>query len=319
MREIVDAVLRLVRASILRTGLPVPAPRDVTYSWALGSGLPRRGRVYLYTGGLYQLAPYIRSSVRWIEMLYSMGRLGGLAARAGEALVGRVPLHLLSRPPRGEVERSRRILRGIARTLSKAVDGLAYVYEGDLYPGTIAYEYGLEDVFQVQAERVARALREAGVERVVTVDPHTTRILRAVIPRYVEGFSVEVESYLEVLDRLGWEPPRSGGFEAAIHDPCLYARFEGVVDQPRRLLSSAGLRLKEPPRSRRLTYCCGGPIEGIMPRLSKKIAATRAEELVKTSRTVLVMCPICLANLEPEVEARGGRVVDVAEVIAGEG
>jgi Fe-S oxidoreductase len=250
-----------------------------------------------------------------------MGRLGLAAMRIGEALVGRVPIHVFSRPPRAEVERSRRVLLGVSRMLAKALGGrLAYLYERDMYPGTIAYEYGLEDVFTVQAERVFKALREAGATKLVTVDPHTTRMLRSVYPKYLDGFDVEVKSYLEILDEEGFEPRKAPGApeEAAIHDPCLYARFEGVVEQPRRLLAKAGLRIREPPRSRALTYCCGGPIEGIMPRLAKKIASVRAEELTRTSKTVIVMCPLCAVNLAPEVGSRGGRLLDIGEILAGE-
>ncbi|MCE4612204.1 MAG: (Fe-S)-binding protein, partial [Desulfurococcales archaeon] len=301
MKDLVEATLRLVRVSLMRTGLPVPAPRDVTYSWARGSGLPRRGKVYLYTGGMYQLAPYIRSSVSFLERTYKLGRAGVLAARLGELVTGRLPLHLIMRPPRRDVERSNRILRGIVRLLSDRVEGLAYLYEKDLYPGTIAYEYGLDDVFEAQAKRVYKALKDAGAEKLVTVDPHTTRILRGAMSEYIEGFDVEVVNYLELLAEGGFTPSKKVEGEAVIHDPCLYARFEGIIDQPRKLLGKAGLRLREPPRSRRLTYCCGGPIEGIMPSLAKKIASTRASELLKVSKDVIVMCPICWVNLEPHI------------------
>ena len=59
--------LSLVRVAVDQTGLPVPAPRDVIYRWAfmISGQRPRTsGRVAFYTGGLYQLAPYIRASVR---------------------------------------------------------------------------------------------------------------------------------------------------------------------------------------------------------------------------------------------------------------
>jgi len=314
--ETIEITLRLVKASLLRTGLPVPAPRDVVYSWARGTGLPGRGETYIYTGGLYQLAPYIRANVEALEALRRVGVLWRLAGRLGEAAVGRLPLHLAFRPPKREVERARRVVRSIARMVASVSPGVAYLYERDLYPGTIAYEYGLDDVFQVQAMRVAKAVKSAGAKRLVTIDPHTTRILRSVIPEYVDGFDTEVVSYLELLDEAGYQPPRLKD-EAVIHDPCLYARFEGVVEQPRRLLERAGLRLKEPGRSRRLTYCCGGPIEGIMPELSKKIARVRAEELLRYSSKVLVLCPICYVNLEPQVRGRG-TVIDVAEYLSGE-
>ncbi len=309
-----DVILELIRASILRRGLPVPAPRDVIYRWAGPTSLPKRGRIHLYTGGLYQLAPYIKASV---ELLAKMSSLGPLrhALRFYIPLAGRLPDHILIRPSRREVIRSQLIVRNIARALSKTVEGLAYLHEEDLYSGVIAHDYGIEDAFGIQAERVWRAFKKNNVKRVVTIDPHTTRVLRDAYPRYVDGFDVEVKNYLEILGSSDYSASIPEG-EAVIHDPCLYARFEGIIDQPRELLRRGGVDVKEPVRSRKLTYCCGGPIEGLAPALSKKIARVRSEELLQVSKVIVTLCPICMNNLEPIVGARG-RVVDIGELLTG--
>jgi len=86
--------------------------------------------------------------------------------------------------------------------------------------------------------------------------------MRSVAPKYVDGYDLDVETYLEFLERRGVALKSSVG-EAVIHDPCFYARFEGVIEEPRSLAARSGLRLLEPPRARRMTYCCGGPVEGI--------------------------------------------------------
>ena len=48
--------------------------------------------------------------------------------------------------------------------------------------------------------------KKNGVEKIITVDPHTTHTLRTVFPEFVKGFDIEVKSYLEVLAESGMEP-----------------------------------------------------------------------------------------------------------------
>jgi len=307
-------VLGLIARQVSSTGLPVPVPRRVIYSWAEGLGIPSRDPrgVYLYTGGLYQLAPYIRRVVEMLSLLEG-SRLGSLALKlAGAAPVNRLPVHLLLRPDKGEVRYSRRVLRAVASLLKKAGVGYGYLYDLDHYSGTILYELGLEEEFALHASRVVESWRGLGVEKLVTVDPHTTHIARNVYPKFVDGYDIEVVNYLEVLEgRLGEARVRLQG-EYVIHDPCLYARFEGIIDQPRGMLGK-GLRLKEPPRTRRMTYCCGGPIEALFPSLAKKIAVTRLEELRRVSDKVVTLCPICRVNLASV--SKGGESIDDAAVL----
>lgn len=315
MRGRLSRLLGLVRASVASTGLPVPAPRDVIYRWALRGGVrpAPRGRVGFFTGGLYQLAPYIKASVAVMERLERLGLFEAGLSASRLAVRLRVA-GLLVRPPLREVERSEAIVSSVYRMASSAVDNLFYLYKRDLYSGVILYELGLEEDFARHARRLARAIEESGASELVTMDPHTTHILRSVMPRYVEGFGVPVRSYLEVLDEAGYEPPRLE-VEAVIHDACYYARFEGVIAEPRRLLGKA-LRLREPPRSGRRTFCCGGPLEAVSPALSRRIARLRIDELRRVSNTVVVACPICMINLESSAP-EGVRVVDAAEALKG--
>ncbi|KSW12212.1 hypothetical protein CF15_05500 [Pyrodictium occultum] len=304
------SVLSAIAETTLRTGLPVPAPREAVYRWAQPLGLPRNGRVYLYTGALYQLVPYIKA---YVSLLEQLGKGGSrLAKLASTRLAARVV-----RPDRRESELVEGILSSIARLLSRAGVEYAYLYEDDLYSGVLLYDLGLEEAFRKHAARVYEALRRRGAEKLITVDPHTTYVMRSVYPEYVEGFSIEVVNYLELLaERLGSKPARAPGSLGAmvIHDPCLYARALGIVEQPRRLLKAAGVEVLEPRRSGRMTYCCGGPVEALSPRLARRIAEARLRELREKSERVVTLCPICYANLSRV--ARDETIVDIALVLA---
>jgi Fe-S oxidoreductase len=170
-------------------------------------------------------------------------------------------------------------------------------------------------VFVAHAQYVYRNLRENGVKRVITVDPHTTNMLRTIYPKVVPGFDIEVRSYLEVLAEHPPAPVRKLDRTATIHDSCVYARSEGVVEQPRRLLAGGGVTLVEPELSGRLTFCCGGPLETLFPGKSADIARQRIEQLRSVDHRVVTACPLCLANLS-RVAPADMKIQDISEYLA---
>ena len=198
-----------------------------------------------------------------------------------------------------------KILENVAITLIKSGVSFNYVYENDAYSGALLYDLGLEEDFSMHAEGVFRKLKERGVEGVITIDPHTTHMMREVYPKFIDGYDLDVRNYLEILAEKGI----SGKLrkEVTIHDPCLFARYERIVEQPRRLLESIGVDVREPERCRNMTLCCGGPIESLSPRISREVASLRMEELAKYGKEVVTMCPICnlsLSKVKPDAELR---------------
>jgi Fe-S oxidoreductase len=141
-------------------------------------------------------------------------------------------------------------------------------------------------------------------------------VLRTVLPDIIDGFDIEVLSYLEVLATERPELMQSLDADVAVHDSCVYARFEGVIEQPRELLKAMGTSLREPDLRGKMTHCCGGPIESLFPTKARAIAEKRIEQLVATGAPEAVtMCPICLLNLR-EAAPQGFRVRDISEVLA---
>ena len=312
----VKEILLMMAEETRRRGLPVPVKPEIIHEWSEGLDLPREGDALLYTGGLYQLMPYINAMVRYLERLEG-SRASGLLLRAARRLKLTDLAGVFAKPSKAEVEYSRRVLRAIVELLAEAGVRIAYRPDVDGYSGVLLYDLGLEEVFQEHASRVYKALKGAGASLVVTVDPHTTHVLREVYPEYIDGFDLEVKSYLEVLDEKGYKPVSGRGEgELVIHDPCLYARGLGIIAQPRRLLAGAGYRVVEPKRSGRMTYCCGGPIESIAPRLSRTIAEARFRELRERGRRIVTLCPICYANLSRVAD--DAEVIDISLLLAGE-
>ncbi len=173
-----------------------------------------------------------------------------------------------------------------------------YLYEDDLYTGALTWDLGAEEVVAAHANLVYRTLKNHGVERVITIDPHTTNMLRSVYPRLVDDYELDVSSYLEVLCARGLSLRPSLSGEVALHDSCVFARFEDVIEQPRRLLAETGITIKEPEHSGLLTWCCGGPAESLYPKKALDQARRRVEQLRAVAPEVVTMCPLCLVNLQ---------------------
>ena len=291
--------------------LPVSARRATR--WARDLSLPRGGETVLYTGMMYQLVPYIERLVALEQRLDGtpLARLSGLARRVNR-LISLVPL--AARPSRAERAEADRVPARVARLLRAAGVEFGYLYEDDLYAGALAHDLGADSAVAAHARRVAAIFARYGVREVVTIDPHTTYMLRTVYPRLVSGFDVRVRSYLEVLAERGLPRAAPQAGRVVIHDSCLYARAENVIQAPHDLLAAAGLTVAEPGRTRERTWCCGGPAEALYPDKAAAVAASRVAQLRAVAPDCVTMCPICLVNLR---KAANGtlRLRDISEYL----
>jgi Fe-S oxidoreductase len=292
--------------------LPVPARRATR--WARRLGLPRGGETVLYTGMMYQLIPYIERLVALEQRIGDspLARLSGLARRANRLVNG---IALVARPPAAERAAWEQVPANVARLLRRAGVDFGYLYEEDLYAGALAWDLGADEAVAGHARRVAAIFRARGVREVITIDPHTTTMLRTVYPKLVPGYDVRVRSYLEVLAERGLPAAAPLRGRVVIHDSCVYARAENVIEAPRELLAAAGLTVGEPENARKQTWCCGGPAEALYPAKAAAVAARRVDQLRAVAPDCVTMCPICLINLR---KAAGGtmRVRDISDYLA---
>jgi len=164
--------------------------REMT-AWAKGLEIPAGGETVLYTGNMFQLIPSINSMSRqlakfensWITGYFNIGRAVNRVINLS-GLIGR------SDPAERKVYNQP--LRNIARLLRKAGVEFGYLYEKDLYSGALIYDEGLDDIFLSHARLVHRILKDNNVKQVITVDPHTTDILRNIYPKIIKDFDIKV-------------------------------------------------------------------------------------------------------------------------------
>jgi len=309
------AVIGLMVDNLMKRGSVLPLSRRRATAWARGLDIPEGGETVLYTGHMYQLMPIIAYMAKRLAALENsrITRLMGLG-RLANRVVGLS--HFMIGVKKSDRQAADRTLRSIAGLLRAAGVEFGYLYGRELYSGTLVYDQGVDDVLAVHAARVRDSLREAGVKRLITVDPHTTHMLRHVYPKVLGDFPVDVHSYLEVLSEKGLPLRHALGRSIVVHDSCVYARYEDTIDQPRKLLLEAGAAVKEPRMTRRQTHCCGGPIESLFPSRAHDIASKRAEQLSGFGCPVATMCPICLVNLRDSANGNGPAFRDIADILA---
>lgn len=303
---LVDNLLR--RGSVLRL-----SPRTVV-EWTRGLNIPKGGETVIYTGHMYQLIPAISALAAkmssfedsWITRFFGLGRFANRYVNLA---------WFMARTDSRETERYNEILRNMARLLQAAGIEFGYLYDEEMYSGALVHDEGVDDVFKRHARRVVEVFRRNGVRSVITVDPHTTNMLRSVYPEYCEGYDIEVRSYVEVLAEADIKVAKTLDHRVTIHDSCVYARYEDVVMEPRQLLTKAGATLCEPENAGKLTHCCGGPIESFFPGKARAIASKRMKQLAASGGDIVAMCPICLVNLRHASKDSGLEVTDISDVL----
>jgi Fe-S oxidoreductase len=155
-------------------------------------------------------------------------------------------------------ERLQESSRILARILRDAGVDFGLLYEAERNAGNDVRRTGEEGLFEMLAEHNIEVLRGAQFEEIFTTDPHTLNALRNEYPPL--GASYKVWHYTELLAQLlenGEIGVRPLGYRVTFHDPCYLARYNGVLDAPRRILRALGCELVEMPRHGADTFCCG--------------------------------------------------------------
>jgi len=299
-------IIELIADNVRKSRNPFGAPHFLINRWWKGLVLPQEGDGLLFTGLMYQSVPYIEMTTRYLER-YEDSPLEGYfkyGKYMPKFLTG-LGLALLS--SKKEKMNSNDMLQCIVKILERSSVDFYYKPELDHYSGILLYDLGDIDGFASHAGFVARTLRENGVEKLITVDPHTTYALKVLYPKYA-GESFEVQTYFELIDFKR----ENGTSQVTLHDPCFYGRYLEMSDVPVRVLENMGIECVAVRNSGKFTSCCGGPAESISPKHSKEILERRVKELQSTGAPIVAMCPICITHLR-----KGGlEVEDLSTLIA---
>jgi Fe-S oxidoreductase len=223
--------------------------------------------------------------------------------------------------------RGQQVARAIVKLLQRAGVNFAILGDEERCTGDTARRLGEELLFQELAMQNRETLNRYQPKRIMTMCPHCLHTLKNEYHRLTDGAAPawEVVHHTQVLAELiqqGRLPRPTALSEGAVvfHDPCYLARVNRQHEAPRAVLQAAVSELREPPRQRERTFCCGagGGRMWMEEAPQQRPGLIRAEELLQTgARTVAVGCPFCMIMVGDSVKQKDERVPvkDIAEIL----
>lgn len=170
--------------------------------------------------------------------------------------------------------------------------------------------FGEETLFMALRDANVKAIRDSGVRRIVTADPHAFNAFKH---DYKDVPPVEHISQVIAREvRAGnvkFKPVPNTSAVYTYHDPCYLGRHNRVYDDPREVLDSIpGLKRTEMRRCRDRSFCCGGG--GLMlfyePKEDERIGVKRVRMAAEAGASVIVTaCPFCMVNVEDAIKVAG--------------
>jgi dimethylglycine catabolism B len=296
------AVLEIIRGNILKHGNPLALKGNEIAAWARDLNLPKQGEILFYTGGEYQLLPFIDSLVKTMTHM-DQGSKGFSLMMGVRNVLDRAGINaekMYASVLAKDKERYNSICYKAAVILQELGYDLCYSGDQELYSGALLYELGYWSDLREYGQKVSKVIKQSGAKTIVCLSPHSAEVFKQVYPKFSKDFQIEVRTFVDLV----WEKRnklKQVEFSApvVIHDSCRLARELGTHQELRDILTSVGVDCKEPLRNREWTTCCGGPNKLLYPEVSHTVAGRRVSELEETgAELILTSCPYCLSALE---------------------
>jgi Fe-S oxidoreductase len=217
--------------------------------------------------------------------------------------------------------------RAFLKILHTAGVNFAILGERETCTGDVARRAGNEYLYYELATQNVETLNEVKPRRVVATCPHCLHNLGKEYHQFGLA-AMEVIHHTALIDELikdGKIPPMANPARwsnVTFHDPCYLGRHNDIVEEPRQALNGVGIQIKEMPRNRKNSLCCGAGGAQFWKEEehgAKAVNLARYEEAVATgAETLAVGCPFCMQMFESAraTTGSGPQVRDIAEMIA---
>ncbi len=236
-------------------------------------------------------------------------------------------------------EEGKAIARALVTILNKAGVRFGILGTEEKCCGDSARRLGNEYLFQTLAQENMSLFLRRNITKIVTICPHgynafkhdypgLLNIIAGLTPEDKERLRrIEVVSHTELIGRLlaaGAIQFKAPGSEVyTFHDPCYLGRHNGLVKEPRVVLSAAlGGRRKELRKHGESSFCCGagGGLMWTEESLGRRINHLRVDEVIQSGAPLAAAaCPFCLTMLKDGLKDKSREdvlVKDVAQIVA---
>lgn len=193
------------------------------------------------------------------------------------------------------------IAQSMANIMNKGKEKWGYLGKDEFCCGLPLADVGDEEGFKGMAKKGIETINQTGADTLVTVCPGCYDTIKNEWPKIAPlNFQVKHSSEY-ILDLLKEKRLNINGEfpqKVTIHDPCLLARENEVIEEHREIISNIpGLTLVEMPRTREKSWCCGGGGLALLtnPQWTSETTSIRLEEAVSTGAQTMVIpsCPLC--------------------------
>lgn len=328
LKELIPIPHIYIRENILEKG-NIPGVAGDKAAWAKDLNLPRKAEYTFFAGCGYQ---FMRYAEGMMKVAASMEKVGwGMEKSIGISKVfGKIGIDLPSITAKvtaaGKEDTYTRILAYAVSILRKLGVDIGYMYEDEPCCGSPLYYSGFLDDYIENATKNYQVFKSLGIKKVIGLIPACTASLRNYYPKYVQGYDLEVQHFIEIVaERLKGMHIKLELKEkvvATYHDPCQLSRYMGITDEPREVMArivNLELRESDPEQSRQWSTCCGGGgLEASSPELCERMGLRRVEELLNTGANVIIShCPACVMQLRRSAEKMKAdvKVMDLVEIL----
>jgi Fe-S oxidoreductase len=244
--------------------------------------------------------------------------------------------------------RNQQVATSVAKVLKAANVNFAILGPEESCTGDPARRIGNEYLWQMQAQQNIETLNGYGFNTaeqnganghhgptavaikehtIITACPHCFNTIGNEYSQL--GGNYKVVHHTVFIDRLLQDEKLKlpEGFDKrklTYHDPCYIGRYNGVYDEPRRVLSVLNSNgVTEMKRHRNKSFCCGGGGGRVWmeEKIGKRVNQTRINEALETNAEVMAAaCPFCITMFEDGVKGVEAedklKIEDISEIIA---
>lgn len=220
-------------------------------------------------------------------------------------------------------QRAQKVSRSVVRLMQMAGVDFAILGTEEMCCGETARRMGNEYLAQTQIQANIETLKKYKFNTIVTACPHGLNTFLVEYPQF--GLSMPAvhhsEFLLGLLSKGALKARRIETLRGAYHDSCYLGRYNGVMREPRALLSRVTKRVAEFGRRGKSSFCCGagGGRMWMEETLGTRINEDRARELLGLGVDhVFTACPFCLTMFEDALKNLGRedvKALDIAEVL----
>jgi Fe-S oxidoreductase len=148
----------------------------------------------------------------------------------------------------------------------------------------------LEDAQDLHDKNL-NVFRKYGVKRIITNCPSCFHELKSMDGIKVEHITQVIARKLRKLDFISDD-------KITYQEPCHLGRKGGVYEEPRKIISALGFKLKELDNNRENSMCCGagGGLKSNNPELSNMIAKKYLRNV--QTKKIVTTCPLCYKQMQ---------------------